>query len=116
MLVIPHGHYRLAGIPRTVTGQQWAALFGCSPNYSPTPTRLHEAFREPHGILGGIPFAKYEELADECSIDPLTLQALRRVTVQRMNDFTCLAWEIEPVSDFDKEDAFGKSTWPISAV
>ncbi|MGA2712147.1 MAG: hypothetical protein ABSG41_03495 [Bryobacteraceae bacterium] len=66
--------------------------------------RLHEAFREPHGILASIPFANYEELADECSIDLLTLQVLKCVTAQRMNDFTCLAWEIEPslVGDFGK--------------
>jgi hypothetical protein len=83
-----------------------AALFGCPPGYSPTPVRSHDAFREPHDILGGIPFRNYEELAEECSMDSLTIQSLQGVAAQKMTDFTCIAWEIEQslLPDLGKED------------
>jgi hypothetical protein len=65
-----------------------AALFGCPPDYSPTPAGLHEAFREPYDVLCAVPFANYDELGDECSIDSITLEALKCVTAQRMKDLT----------------------------
>src|SRR5436853_497117 len=37
-----------------------AALYGCPPNYSPTPVGLQETYGQPHEILGSVPFEAYQ--------------------------------------------------------
>jgi hypothetical protein len=77
-----------------------AALYGCPPDYSPTPVGLHETYGQPYEILGSVPFEGYPHFAPISSMDDLTLQALVGVPNRRMKDSTCVAFEID-VSTLD---------------
>ena len=72
-----------------------AALFGCEPNYEPTPVLIHQTFREPYQVLGAIPFDEYAQFAQVATMDDLTLEAIQRVNTGRMRDFTCIVWELD---------------------
>jgi hypothetical protein len=72
-----------------------AALYGCPPNYSPTPVGLHETYGQPHEILGSVPFEDYPHFALISSMDDQTLQALVGVPNRRMKDSTCVGFEID---------------------
>lgn len=71
-----------------------AAHFGSPPDYTPTPVGVHEGYREPYQFVGQIPYSRYPELAAAGRMDADTLAAVQRVGVGRMNDQTCLAYEI----------------------
>lgn len=88
-----------------------AALFGCAPNYSPTPVGLHKLYSEPYQIYGSIPFSEYRRFAEVAPMDERTLQALQSVTVRRMRDLTCLAWELDPIiaGDFGNDPEVNSS-------
>lgn len=77
-----------------------AALYGCPPNYTPTPVGLHEVYRHPHQLLGSIPFKNYIHFGPTSAMDELTLQAMASVQSRKLQDFTCIAFEIE----LDKPD------------
>lgn len=72
------------------------ALYGCPPNYNPTPVRLHEVYRQPYEILGKIPFNNYVRLSSQAAVmDNLTLRTLTNVSNKTIRDFTAVAFEIE---------------------
>ena len=73
-----------------------SALFGCPPDYCPTPVGLHDSYREPYEVLAGMPFSAYKQFATVNCMDNETLDAISCVLATRMKDFTCLAWEIDP--------------------
>jgi hypothetical protein len=71
-----------------------AALYGCSPDYTPTPTGLHEMYRQPYEHLGVIPFKDYVLFSSISAMDDLTLQAIASLQNRSIKDFTCLAFEV----------------------
>jgi hypothetical protein len=89
-----------------------AALFGCPPNYSPTRVGLHYSYEEPYRIYASIPFYEYGGFSEAALMDELTLQSLQGVTVPRMKDLTCIAWEL----DEDAIPAFSKDVDLNSSV
>jgi len=72
-----------------------AALYGCHPNYNPTPVKLHETYRQPYDLLGKIPFNNYVQLSSRAIMDDSTLLALENISNKTMKDFTVVAFEIE---------------------
>ncbi len=73
-----------------------AALYGCPPNYQPTPVGVHETYRHPYEYQGSIQFGSYEHFADIAAMDDLTVQAMSKTPfATRMKDRTCIAFEIE---------------------
>ena len=72
-----------------------AALYGCPPNYTPTPVGLHELYRQPYQLLGSIPFKDYVHFGPLSAVDELTLQVIRGVQNRTLKSYTCVAFEIE---------------------
>ncbi len=81
-----------------------AELYGCPPNYRPNPESCPE-FRQPYDVLGKIPFHQYIRLVErELISDVATVDALTDLPDRKINDFTCIGFEIqfdETVKPFD---------------
>lgn len=69
-----------------------AEIYGCPPNYSPKPQSCPE-FRQPYEYLGNFTFDQYEQLSKEWKIDEESLRNLERLQNQKLQDFTCIAFE-----------------------
>ncbi len=84
-----------------------AALFGCPPDYSPTRVGLHDSYHEPYQMLTSIPLSEYPQFQEISLMDEPTMQAVRGATVQRMRDFSCIAWELpqDMVTSFTTDPA-----------
>lgn len=72
-----------------------AALYGCPPDYTPTPVGLHHAFREPYEVHGSIPFNQYDRFALVSAMDEPTLEAVADLNGGKLRDSTCVAFELE---------------------
>lgn len=74
-----------------------AALFGCPPDYTPTPVGLHGVYKEPYEALGGFRFDDYDRPTLASLLDEPTLEAIASLHHQerRLKDFTCVAFEVD---------------------
>jgi hypothetical protein len=72
-----------------------AALYGCPPNYTPTPTGLHEVYRQPYNYLGAIPFEAYTLFSPISAMDDSTLEAMSSLQNRSLKDFTCVCFEVD---------------------
>lgn len=77
-----------------------AALYACQPDYTPSPTGLHEVYRQPYEYLGMIPFKDYALFSPISAMDNLTLEAMDSLKTKRLKDFTCIAFE----ANFNDQD------------
>ncbi len=71
-----------------------AEIYGSPPNYKPYP-RACAVFREPYELFGKLPFNGYERLIPKLISDIATIKILPDLPNRRMNEFTCLGFEIE---------------------
>src|SRR5690349_8263620 len=87
-------------------GTYSAELYGCPPNYKPHPEICQE-YREPHKVLGNIPFFGYDLMIPDYISDVSTMDVWTDLPTRRMVDYTCIAFPIqldEKINPFDNSE------------